>query len=83
MTTISERLAEPDAQVNAVYELNRRQNNGLEVILWWVHGTLDTYVEVTDVLENNHFILDIPEGHTANDVFYHPFAYKAAEDRKI
>lgn len=82
MTTISEHLAAPGAQGEAVFELNTRRTNGLEVILWWVSGTLETYVEVNDNYEDSHFILAIPEGHNASDVFHHPFAYKAAAERE-
>lgn len=64
-----------------VFELDRRQGDGLTVILWWLENTLSTYVEVVDLKDEQHFYLETPEDATAREVFMHPFAYKAVEDR--
>lgn len=66
----------------AVHELNRRQADGLTVVLWWVENTLSTYVEVEDAKDGQRFIIETPEDAKASDVFMHPFAFKAAEDRQ-
>lgn len=62
-----------------VYELDRRQGDGLTVILWWLEGTMSTFVEVEDLKDDQHFIVETPEGAKAADVFHHPYAYLANE----
>lgn len=62
-------------------ELAQRRGNGLLVTLWWVKGTLDTYVEVVDLKEQPPTVLEIPvqRGANPNDVFTHPYRFIASE----
>lgn len=57
-------------------ELSRRRTDGLEVVLWWVKGTISTYVEVTDHKTGaDTFYITTPDGVSPNEVFNHPFAW--------
>jgi hypothetical protein len=66
-------------QVAELQELAHRKNDALMVTLWWVKGTLDTYVEVIDLKEQPPRVTEIPVRPPAspNDVFNHPFRYLA------
>ena len=66
-------------ELSEVVKLSDRFNDRLEVSLWWVRGTIDTYVEVTDYRTEppSNTIVPVPEGTSPNDVFNHPFAYPA------
>lgn len=70
-----EQLPKPE-----LVDLSDRSNAGLEVILWWVRGTMDTYVTVEDEKLGTFHHFPVPEGENANEVFYHPFAYKELTD---
>lgn len=65
-----------------VKELARRHNDKLTVTLWWIQGTMDTYVSVEDdksVPPQVHRIDVVPPA-TPNDVFNHPFSYMELPD---
>ena len=57
-----------------VLELDQRQNDALTVTLWWVRGTLDTFVTVEDGKGDN-FTVDVPDAAQANHYFHHAMAY--------
>lgn len=54
-------------------ELDQRTNDKLTVTLWWVKGTIETYVTVDD--DGNHSVIPVPEGISPHEVYYHPFSY--------
>jgi hypothetical protein len=57
-------------------DLSERKSDAMVVILWWVKDTLETYVTVDDTAKTgNYHVIPTPPGVSANDVFYHPFAY--------
>lgn len=60
-------------------ELAHRCGDNLMVTLWWVRGTLDTYVEVIDLKTEPPTVHEIPvhPPASANEVFKHPFRYIA------
>lgn len=60
-------------------ELNQRRADAMLVTLWWVKGTLETYVEVVDLKTQPPTVTEIPvhPPATPNDVFMHPFRYIA------
>lgn len=64
--------------------LAQRRSDGQLVTLWWVKGTLDTYVEVVDLDKQPPAVTEVPvvPPATPNDVFLHPFAYTPAEQRQ-
>ena len=61
-------------------ELAHRVNDGIDVMLVWVHGkgVDETLVSVYDTREGTYF--EIPaEPELAFDVYDHPFAYRDAD----
>lgn len=58
-------------------ELGQRRGDSMLVTLWWVKGTLDTYVELVDLKTQPPSVTEIPVQAPAspNDVFNHPFRY--------
>lgn len=60
-------------------ELAHRKADAHLITLWWVRGTLDTYVEVIDTEQQPPVVYELPVRPPAspNDVFKHPFAYMA------
>jgi hypothetical protein len=64
-----------------VRELSQRHNDKLEITLYWVSGTLDTYVELIDNKVNPPLkeIIEVPEGVSPDDVFHHPFYYSSGK----
>lgn len=67
---MSETLAE-------VKELDSRKADRLTVTLWWVQGTMETFVTVLDTNPTppvEHHI-EVPEGVLPHAVFQHPFSY--------
>lgn len=58
-------------------ELHSRTSAGIEVSLWWSPADDRTWVTVRDVRTDNGFVLPIPAGAPARDVFDHPYAYAA------
>lgn len=76
----------PVEELLKVRELASRQNDGLTVTLWWVHGTMDTYVTLEDFRGVEHgeeparYSIDVPEDVKANEVFEHPFSYLGVDD---
>lgn len=58
-------------------ELDSRQADRLRVTLWWVKGTVDTFVTVLDTSQEppvEHHI-DVPKGILPHAVYQHPMAY--------
>lgn len=62
-------------ELKPTIDLSDRKSDGMTVILWWVKGTLETYVTVDDAREGVFTVHPTPEGASANDVFYHPNGY--------
>lgn len=69
----------PNSAPDNLVDLSDRNGDGLQVILWWVRGTLETYVTVQDYkgeASPTTLFVPVPEGTSANDVFYHPFGFE-------
>jgi len=73
---------EPEESLNPNRELSRRlTQHGYEITLWWVRGTIHTFVTIDDCRElesgqrEPRQIVVTPEGESPNQVFKHPFAY--------
>jgi hypothetical protein len=62
-----------------VTELAHRNNDGVDVSLYWDRGAEDLLVYVEDRRTGDHFSLSATR-ERALDVFYHPYAY--AVDRE-
>lgn len=60
-------------------ELDQRRGDSMLVTLWWVKGTLETYVEVVDLKTQPPTVTEVPvhAPATPNEVFMHPFRYMA------
>lgn len=58
-----------------VLDLDSRMADRLKVTLWWVKGTMNTYVTVTDFDNHEETVIDIPEGRKPHEVYYHAMAY--------
>lgn len=58
-------------------ELASRKGDSLLVTLWWVKGTLDTYVEIVDLKTQPPTVTEVPvvAPATPNEVYNHPFRY--------
>lgn len=63
-----------------VAELTSRITDKLLVTLWWVRGTMDTYVTITDYDNHTEEVVEVPKGTLPHEVFRHPFAYLPYED---
>ena len=59
-------------------ELAARESNGVSVRLLWSRTTNEVAVRVDDRKLSEIFELSVPEGRSALDVFYHPYAYARA-----
>ena len=57
-------------------ELAVRENDGLEVSLFWSKATDCVRVVVVDQMFKEEFHIDVPAA-CALDAYYHPFAYAA------
>jgi len=57
-------------------ELAARENDGLNVVLFWHPRNGSVTVSVADSRTGAHFQLAVERDH-ALDAFYHPFAYVA------
>jgi hypothetical protein len=65
---------ETQKQIAETQELDQRRSNCLTVTLWWVKGTMETFVTVLDTKQNppvEHHI-EVPEGENPYHVFHHP-----------
>lgn len=64
-------------QIETIEELASRHSDKLTVTLWWVKGTIDTFVEVVDAKTEPPTLerIPVPIGSSPNDVFNHPYAY--------
>jgi hypothetical protein len=60
-------------------ELAQRRGDSMLVTLWWVKGTLETYVEVVDLKTQPPTVTEVPvqPPTSPNEVFTHPFRYMA------
>lgn len=56
-------------------ELDQRQSDKYTITLWWVIGTIDTFVTVADYDAHEETVIDIPEGKLPHEIYNHPFAY--------
>lgn len=65
-------------------ELDRRSNDGYMVALWWVQGTLDTFVEVIDTHTEPPTVHEIPvvAPATPAEVYNHPFRFIGSQALK-
>jgi hypothetical protein len=59
-------------------ELDRRENDGIQVSLLWSAVTGEVWVSVLDEQTGQRFSIDVDPAH-ALDAFHHPFAYLPAE----
>lgn len=60
-------------------ELAHREQNGLEVTLFWNPKSDEVSIEVVDHLDESSFRLPVA-GHCALDAFHHPYAYASASE---
>lgn len=69
--------AEAPPSIAQAIVLSERVTDKLAVTLWWLKGTLDTFVTVDDnsVEPPAHHLVEVPEGINPNRVFRAPFAY--------
>jgi hypothetical protein len=58
-------------------ELATRENDGVEVSLYWNPAGNDVYVFVSDQKTGEHFEIEVGD-ESPLDVFNHPFAYAAS-----
>ena len=56
-------------------ELNQRNFDGLDIRLWWIPNTQDTYVTVDDSKQNESYVIPVPSPELAMHVFRHPMSY--------
>ena len=61
-----------------VRELDNRRGNGLNITLWWVKNTMQTFVTVEDAKGEN-FSFDVPSPDQAWNCFQHPMVYSPYE----
>jgi len=60
-------------------ELAHREQDGLEVTLFWDARSNKVSIEVVDRRDESSFLLPVA-GHSALDAFHHPYAYALAND---
>lgn len=60
-------------------ELAQREQDGLEITLFWDARSNEVSVEVVDQRDESSFRLPVA-GHCALDAFHHPYAYAVAND---
>jgi hypothetical protein len=65
------------AFTKSLRELAYRENDGLEVTLFWRPDDNGLMVCVCDQRRGAYFVVR-PKGHLALDVFYHPYSYVSA-----
>lgn len=59
-----------------IHELDQRKADALTVTLYWVHGTIDTYVTVHDARDDSTATIQTPPGIPPQRVYQHPFTYQ-------
>ena len=64
-----------DAPIEQLCELDRRSNNGVNVMLVWEPTTNRVFVGVIDERTGTEFAIEVDPA-KALDAFYHPFAYE-------
>jgi hypothetical protein len=69
-------MANTNATQEPYRELAHRENDGVEVVLFWHQRTDELTVTVSDERNGHHFEL-AAEPHQALDVFNHPYAHAA------
>lgn len=57
-----------------IHELDRRNNDGIDVTLLWNSQTNGVFVTVEDARRGASFSVDV-SAHEALDAFHHPYAY--------
>ena len=62
-------------QSENVIDLADRTNDRLTVTLWWVRGTMDTFVTVQDAKAEDSFSVPVPQGENPMHYFHHPMVY--------
>jgi hypothetical protein len=60
-------------------ELAHREQNGLEVTLFWRPASDEVSIEVVDHLDESSFRMPVA-GRCALDAFHHPYAYAFASE---
>ena len=60
-------------------ELAKREQDGLEITLYWNACSNEVSLEVVDQRAESSFRLPVA-GHCALDAFHHPYAYALATD---
>ena len=60
-------------------ELAQREQDGLEITLFWNARSNEVSVEVVDQRDESSFRLPVA-GHCALDAFHHPYAYAVASE---
>jgi hypothetical protein len=60
-----------------MHELDRRNNDGIDVRLLWDSTDNSVYVTVDDVRTGDSFALSVDRNEDALEVFRHPYAYAA------
>lgn len=68
---------ETEKQTLEVRELDQRKSDRLTVTLWWVKGTIDTYVSIYDDRTKEIDYVGVPDGTAPQEVYNHPFAFQA------
>lgn len=62
--------------ISTAVELDSRRSEKLTITLWWVRGTIDTYVTIADLELGSLDVVGVPAGVGPNQVYNHPFAYQ-------
>jgi hypothetical protein len=62
-------------------ELAQRKTDALTITLWWVRGTMDTFVTVLDTDQQPpvEYCIDVRQGQLPHEVYQHALAYLPSE----
>jgi hypothetical protein len=60
-------------------ELAHREQDGLQVTLFWNSHSNKVSIEVLDECDESSFLIPVAS-HSALDAFHHPYAYASAND---
>jgi hypothetical protein len=61
-------------------DLLNRQSSYIDVTLFWVRGTMNTFVSV-EMQDGNSFCVDVPEGEDPIHYFDHPMVYSPFDEK--
>jgi len=64
---------------SSMRELDRRQNDGMDVRLLWCEDDGSVFVAVSDHSTGEDFTVEVREGERALQVFNHPYVYVALQ----